>query len=1452
MQKEHFNESGLLRYLKTSKLVSVYLLAIIASCISISLQNAAAQSVVWQDNFDLPAVNSDNWTYDFGDGSGRAAGFGWGNSELEYYTSRPENVRIENGNLLIEARREDFGPASKFTSGRVKTEGRIHFKYGTVEARIKLPNVTKGLWPAFWTLGTIGGTWPSIGEADILEFGSGTALAAGVGNKRVSAAAHWSNMDGGHEYTTAFKDADVDLSLDYHLYKMVWTSSFIKMYIDNVEFYSFDISDTNAPWYSEFHTPHFFLLNIAVGGTYTGIFEANAITAPLPGKMYVDYIKLTQNPGDELYVGKDDPLAGNFGILTENTPVTDSLQYGVTANLYYWNNLVNINNPVPFEGQNVLAVRANANDWFGMGVINNYVNLHNFSTGALKFHYKSSYQGQFKIGLTTGHGETWMNFPAGIQQYGLIRDGNWHEVSIPLADFSNSGAGMNIDIWSVKGAFMFAGDPAISNADFYFDNIYFSGGVSQNPLPTVAITNPVENEIFVTPASITINAEAADENGSVSQVDFYSGNTLLGSDNAIPYSFVWNNPPEKVDTLYAKATDNEGAMTTSSPVVVFVSAAGNTAPSAAITSPVNNATFLTPANITINADVSDATGSIYKVEFYNGTTLLATSVASPYTFTWTGVTAGSYELTVKATDAGGLSATTEIVNISVSDPIKPSVSITSPLNNSSFTPPATITINAEAADANGTVTKVEFFNGAVLLATDNTSPYSFVWNAVPQGEYTLTAKATDNDNNTTVSAPVAVSVAPAACTGVAVSGDYSYEVYTEAGTVFFKFRPLAPIAGSTYAIIYLREGGSGTYPGYGMTASGSDFVFSKPIADGVVTSFYFTYQVPSGGERNSSSDPHSYQVGTVCVAGAPNVSITSPVEAASFTAPASITINATATDANGSISKVEFFNGTSLLGTSETSPYTYTWTGVAAGSYSLTAKATDNSGLSASSIPVNIIVNVPNTNGYCGTAFNGDYEYKAETKDGLVTFTFNPLQPITGCLYALIYIREGLTGGYPGYGMTASGKTFIYTKPIADATPISFYFTYQTPPAGERNSSANPHSYVVGSNCTGIIGVAPTIEITSPTNNASFTEPATITINANAVDTDGTISKVEFFNGATLLNTDNTSPYSYDWTNVIAGNYTLTAKATDNLGLFTISTPVNLVVNIDNSEGFCDTLENGDYSYKVETIGSDVLFQFHPLEPIEGCSYVFIYIREGLTGEYPGYAMNRIGSDFTFRKSIAGGTSISIYFTYNVPSGGERNSSATPHSYIVGTICEGLIPVNLLSFNAALTANGSVALNWSTASELNNDYFLIEKSKDARNYNTVARVEASKQPAIRNDYQVIDDFPFEGLNYYRLVQVDKDGMTVYYDVKTIEVVKKKAGIKLYPNPLNGTLLNIILPESSGRSVLFKLMNMNGQLIHSAEYMPNGNQLRITLPSKPASGVYIIKIDEYMPVKLLVE
>jgi GH18 family chitinase len=370
-----------------------------------------------------------------------------------------------------------------------------------------------------------------------------------------------------------------------------------------------------------------------------------------------------------------------------------------------------------------------------------------------------------------------------------------------------------------------------------------------NPAPTVAITAPANNAVFVAPANINITATAADQNGTITAVAFYNGTTLLSTDTSSPYSFAWNNVPAGNYTIIARATDNGGA-TGSAQVNVTVST--NPPPAVSITSPSNNASFSAPANITLQASASDTNGTISSVAFYNGTTLLGTDISSPYSFAWNNVSPGSYALTARATDNGGAVTTSAIVNITVTGNTPPTISITSPANNATFAAPASITIQATAADADGTIASVAFYNGTALLGTDTATPYSFNWTNVAVGNYSITARATDNQGAVTSSAAVAISV---------------------------------------------------------------------------------VNNIP------------------------PTASITSPANNATFIAPASITINATASDANGTVSSVAFYNGTTLLGTDTSSPYNFSWTNVAVGSYSLTVRATDNQGAVTTSAPVSVVVN---------------------------------------------------------------------------------------------------------------------------------------------------------------------------------------------------------------------------------------------------------------------------------------------------------------------------------------------------------------------------------------------------------------------------------------------------------------------------------------------------------------
>jgi beta-glucanase (GH16 family) len=624
----------------------------------------AQQQLVWHDEFDSTTLNPLFWTYEIGDGCANG-NCGWGNAELEWYTNSTNNVRIANGNLIIEARRENSN-GKPFTSGRIKTAGKVSFKYGTLEARIKVPQVSNGLWPAFWLLGLTGGDWPHNGETDILEMGSAAAIAAGKANRNVSATLHWwTDNPGGYTGAASYgrdTTAGVDLNNDYHLYKLVWDTQFITVYLDNSPFYKIDLTGGNG--LNAFQNPFYIILNLAVGGNFPGIGSDANITAPLPGDMMIDYIRLYQDPtlGQQVYLGTNDAPTGNFGIFTDNTPVSSRVTIGQNdVNLFYWNNITNIPNATPYEGSNVWAVRAAAGNWFGLGVANDPINLSNYAaSGSLKFELKTTSTAPFKVGISTGNGEGWVNFPGSGSEHGLVRDGQWHQVTIPVSEF---GA---VDLWTVNQLFMFSGDAPAATSDFYIDDVYYTGGTTNNPAPTVAITNLANDTLFTTPASIPINTNATDPNGSIAKVDFYSGDKLIGTKTTSPFNFTWTTSTQGIYTITAKATDNQGKLTTSVPVRVFVAAANNTAPQISITSPTATTSYTKPANVNITTNVTDD-GQIYKVEFYNGSTLLGTVNTAPYNFTWSGVDQGTYTITAKAYDNGKKSTVSSPVTITVKD-----------------------------------------------------------------------------------------------------------------------------------------------------------------------------------------------------------------------------------------------------------------------------------------------------------------------------------------------------------------------------------------------------------------------------------------------------------------------------------------------------------------------------------------------------------------------------------------------------------------------------------------------------------------------------------------------------------------------------------------------------------------------------------------------------------------
>jgi len=230
--------------------------------------HAQTYQQVWADEFTNGI--GPNWVFETGNNNG------WGNSEQEYY--QQANATVANGVLQITAKKESVG-GFKYTSARMKTQGLKDFKYGRMEARMKLP-LGQGLWPGFWMMGSnissVG--WPKCGEIDIMEHVNADNTIFGT--------AHW-DSNGHAQYG---KTTTVTNPGDWHVYSVEWTPTYIKWFVDGAQYCVIDITNGTGST-EEFQNPFFILLNLAVGGNLPG---QTVDESKLPATLAVDYVRVYQ------------------------------------------------------------------------------------------------------------------------------------------------------------------------------------------------------------------------------------------------------------------------------------------------------------------------------------------------------------------------------------------------------------------------------------------------------------------------------------------------------------------------------------------------------------------------------------------------------------------------------------------------------------------------------------------------------------------------------------------------------------------------------------------------------------------------------------------------------------------------------------------------------------------------------------------------------------------------------------------------------------------------------------------------------------------------------------------------------------------------------------------------------------------------------------------------------
>ena len=803
------------------------------------------------------------------------------------------------------------------------------------------------------------------------------------------------------------------------------------------------------------------------------------------------------------------------------------------------------------------------------------------------------------------------------------------------------------------------------------------GTVPNNEPPIATLTSPAEGSIFKAPVSISVGAIASDSDGSIQHVTFYANGSPIGTAASSPYAIGWNAAPGTY-TLTAVATDDRWATTTSAPV--HISVADNSPPTVAITNPAAGSVFAGPAQIAIDATAADSDGSIQHVAFFADGVLLGTDQTEPYGVTWN-APMGPHTLTVQATDNLGATATSAPVSITV-NPLAGRINVARTTNGGVATASSTLNSNYPPSGAiNGDRKGLNWgagggwndgtqnagpdwievaFNGLKLIEevnvfsmqdnytapVDPTPTMTFTlwglrafemqywdggsWIALPGG-------VVANNNlvwRQTLFAPITTSKIRVYITA-ALNG-YSRVIEVEAwGVASGANAPpnvaiTSPAAGATFTapanvtVVASASDSDGSVQFVDFYADGvligTDDVAPYSVAWTNVSPGTYSLTAVATDNQGETTTSSPVQVSVSAANAPPTVSITSPIDGQSFVAPATLTVSADAADSDGTVASVAFFANGAAIGTATSSPFSILWTVLTPGTYALTAVATDSLGTTTTSAPVVVtVIANPNrlnvalaTNGGVATAsstlnanyppagaINGDRRglnwgagggwndgtqnaspdwievafNGPKTIDEINVFSMqdnytSPVEPTPAMTFTLWGLRTFDVQYWTGTawatvpGGAISNNTLVWrqvTFPALTTSRIRVHIT----------AALNGYSRVIEVEAWGAVAAPPpppvnsppTVTLTSPANGAMFSEPATITVSADASDSDGTIASVAFFANGSPIGTSVTNPFSVVWSSVAAGSYTLTAVATDNLGATATSAPVMVTVN---------------------------------------------------------------------------------------------------------------------------------------------------------------------------------------------------------------------------------------------------------------------------------------------------
>jgi hypothetical protein len=654
------------------------------------------------------------------------------------------------------------------------------------------------------------------------------------------------------------------------------------------------------------------------------------------------------------------------------------------------------------------------------------------------------------------------------------------------------------------------------------------------------------------PGTVSLTAVPTDTDGTISKVEFYDGATLLTSKTAAPWTYSHVTAAAATHSYTAKAFDNDNASITSSTQAVTV-----TTPAPAVTLTATcTAPCSAPASVALTALPANIVGTVSKVEFYDGSTLLNTDTTSPYSFAAASVAAATHNYTTKVYVTG----TTPAAATSAAQAVRVNALPTVTLVAACVAPciaPATVNLTAMPNDTDGSVAKVEFYDGATLLSSKTATPWTYAHAGVSAVTHSYTAKVFDNDNVTQTSTTQSITVATAAAS-VALTAACTTPCNAPA-TVTLTALP-ANIVGTVSKVEF--------YDGATLLNTDTTSPYSFAATSVVAATHGYTVKVYATGTAVAVA---TSTVKSIRVNAPPTISL-----AASCVAPcavlATVNLAAVPTDADGTISKVEFFDGSTLLGTATSPPWAYSHAAANAGTHDYTAKAfdSDNATKTSAIAKVTVLATAPPTVALTATC---DVPCEAPASILLVA---RPANISGGTVQVQFTDSLGWLDALGGYGIAEADGSHVYRLTGVGVGT----FTY--------GATASANAIVKATSTNVAISVAtpanwrPTVKWLTPAQYSGDNR-----INAlggyafavNAADQDGAIADVEFFvNGASLgragpLN----GAFTYTWMRpLVPEPFIVTAVATDNLGARTTSDPLTLTLN--NAISFAPLLPTEYYT----------------------------------------------------------------------------------------------------------------------------------------------------------------------------------------------------------------------------------------------------------------------------------